>query len=60
MGRPKFYSLSGRESCREIGRIGRKRKEVFGKESTATRDGEGGAHVQLIIHVERFAIYRGR
>ena len=56
MGRPKFYSLSGRESCREIGRIGRKRKEVFGKESTATRDGEGGAHVQPIIHVERFAI----
>ena len=30
--------------------------EVFGRKSTATRDGEGGALVQLIIQVEEFAI----
>ena len=30
--------------------------EVFGKKSTATRDGEGGALVQLILQVEEFAI----
>ena len=30
--------------------------EVFDKKSTATRDGEGGALVQLIIQVEEFAI----
>ena len=31
-------------------------KKVFGRKLTATRDGEGGAHVQLIIDVEEFAI----
>ena len=52
----KFDDLSGRESCRKIGRIVRESIEVFGRNSTAARDGEGGAHVQLIIQVEEFAI----
>ena len=52
----KFDNLSGRESCREVGRIIRESMEVFGRKSTATRDGEGGALVQLIIQVEEFAI----
>ena len=51
-----FYSLSGWESCREVGRFVRESKRVFGRKLTATRDGEGGAHVQLIIDVEEFAI----
>ena len=34
--------------------------EVFGRKSTATRDGEGGALVQLIIQVEEFAILTER
>ena len=38
----KFDNLSGRESCRKIGRIVRESIEVFGRKSTATRDGEGG------------------
>ena len=52
----KFDDLSGRKSCRKVGRILREIMEVFGKKSTATRDGEGGALVQLIIQVEEFAI----
>ena len=52
----KFDGLSGWESCRKIGRIVREKMEVFDVKSTATRGGEGGALVQLIIQVEEFAI----
>ena len=52
----RFDNLSGRESCREVGGIVRESMEVFGRKSTATRDGEGGGHVQLIIQIEEFAI----
>ena len=43
----KFDDLSGRESYRKVGRIVRESMEVFARKSTATRDGEGGALVQL-------------
>ena len=56
----KFGDLSGRKSCGKVGRILREIMEVFGKKSTATRDGEGGALVQLIIQVEEFAILTER
>ena len=48
----KFDGLSGWESCRKIGRIVRENMEVFDEKSTATRGGEGGSLVQLIIHLE--------
>ena len=41
----KFDDLSNRETCR-IGRIVERSMEVFGRESTATRDGERGVLVQ--------------
>ena len=43
----KFDDLSGRESCGEVGHVVRVSMKVFGRKSTATRDGEGGALIQL-------------
>ena len=45
-GRPKFDGLFKRESCRRIGRIVERSMEVFGRETTATRDDKGDVLVQ--------------
>ena len=42
-----IFNDLGRESCGKVGRIVRENVGVFGRNSTATRDDEGGALVQL-------------